>query len=370
MNKEKLCESEILENENALLDKNNSPKSIIKLFLTKVKYFFKEVKELANKLNSAKKEGKKFILSFDDIIELIKYSIVNLQNIINININDKEIIHEMVKDYIKNLNYNVISFENGGLGDINFKLKKIKEKNINQRIDNFINKTNILTGFQSLSNDTITRLSSKSYLKESYKNFRKRNKLAENEKDKENIYQNDEKDIQKKIFVNYNQQTEISKNKSKNIFIIGNESNLTNRKKNTSRSEKKVKYRNSKLFQNIEKKTETKNNIQNNNFTPKEDKYNMRCSSVPFSKNNKKKITINNFNSFNGYILTYNDYENNLFTNHTNKNGITIKGKISIFNNVPKPSQLANQLLEKSKKFINEYNGFSAREKRKKKKNK
>ena len=50
------------------------------------------------------------------------------------------------------------------------------------------------------------------------------------------------------------------------------------------------------------------------------------------------------------------------------KDGYVVKGKINIYNNVPKPSLLANKLLEKSKKFISDYNGFNEEEKRRKSK--
>ena len=64
------------------------------------------------------------------------------------------------------------------------------------------------------------------------------------------------------------------------------------------------------------------------------------------------------------FYSTFNNFEQKLLDTQPVKEGYVIKGKINIYNNVPKPSILANKLLESSKKFINDYNGVKKEEKK------
>ena len=88
----------------------------------------------------------------------------------------------------------------------------------------------------------------------------------------------------------------------------------------------------------------------------------LRSSSL--NNNNNKEVKYNFMDAYNFYS-SFNDLEKKLLNSNTAKEGNIIKGKINIISKVPKPSILANKLLESSKKFINDYNGVNEEEKKK-----
>ena len=83
----------------------------------------------------------------------------------------------------------------------------------------------------------------------------------------------------------------------------------------------------------------------------------LRSYSANINNRNNKLSIMDNYNSLN-------DLEKKILDSQLTKEGYIIKGKINIFNNVPKPSILANKLLESSIKYINDYNGVNEEEKK------
>ena len=375
----------------------------------KINYLLKAIQDFSNRYDMDTRNiltGKKFLLNFGDIISLIK-DVINYQNkIIELDILEKEKIQEISQDYINNLSYTIFSFEKIDILSEEIKEKKkyrhkqglknqaLYNKNFNNSQIKFsVNNSNTNTygnNYEEIDNKSsriLTRYLSTNYLKEaeSYKIKNQGNEtevLKEKEKDKikkeiknnnKNIIniknQNNKiSDISQNIKTSYKPKNRILANKSEEKIIIKKEDS-----KNKIKRNKKGKSLNTKIYvtnirtnYNNPKTTKSNKNTDFNFFNSHIDLALKNNSVILKSGSLKNKNTKNKLNILDAYNFysTFNDFEQKLLDTQPVKEGYVIKGKINVYSNVPKPSILANKLLESSKKFINDYNGVKKEEKK------
>ena len=370
----------------------------------KINYLLKALHDFSNRYDMDARNiltGKKFLLSFNEIISLIKDVIDYQSKIIELDISEKEKIQEISQDYINNLSYTIFSFDKIDIlnystkGKINSKHNQIYNnhtlynKKYSKTLPRFSFSNSIMTTNNNKEEipdkDNKSKSKYSNYLKENENQRIKINKI-ENENKKEKKSQRKEvnsnnynsKSI-KKYKININNK-EIKRQNSQNLKIYDKTKNRELKNKNEERKAIKREDTNNKINKN-KKITNLKtkiyaSNIKSNYNIPKTTKnptkkesngqieYALKNNSVILrsysaninNRNNKLSI-MDNYNSLN-------DLEKKILDSQLTKEGYIIKGKINIFNNVPKPSILANKLLESSIKYINDYNGVNEEEKK------
>ena len=373
----------------------------------KLNFLLKALEEFSSRYESDSLNiltDKKFLITFGEIISLIK-NIIEYQNkIIEMDISEKDKIQEVSQDFINNLSYIIFSYEKVDL----LKTELIdKNKNNNKKYRNQILYSKKISETQprfSLSNSNINFGNNKeetgSKINKNMKKFFSSNFSNEKQNIKAKNKKNDEqkikgKNILKKEIKCYN--SNIKSIRSKNIYNTNNnDKNLKTPFKpkikelnKKEEDEKKIKKEEKTNKSNKNKKlnlktlissTDIKANYNNplttrnstsrdfNSFSSQLD-YAVKNSSVilrssSLNNNNNKEVKYNFMDAYNFYS-TFNDLEKKLLNSNTVKEGNIIKGKINIISKVPKPSILANKLLESSKKFISDYNGVNEEEKKK-----
>ena len=349
-------------------------------------------------------EGQKYLLSFGQIISLIKDIIKYQKTIIETDISEKDKIQEVSQDFINKLNFTIFSYEKVDIlkNESIEKNKNNNRKNRNQILySKKISKTqtrfslsnsNIIVGNNKEDTGTKINKNMKKFFSTNYSKEKQNIKIKRKKNDNQKIKG---KNILKKEIKCYNSNIKPLKN-NKIYNTNNNENNLKTpykpkikELKNQLEEYKKTKKEeinnkpndNKKL--NIDTKiyrTNIKRNINNplttrnsnskefNSFSSQLDsalKNNsviLRSSSL--KNKNSKEVKFNIMDAYNFYS-TFNDLEKKLLNSKTVKEGYIIKGKINILSKVPKPSILANKLLESSKKYINDYNGVNEEEKKK-----
>lgn len=327
----------------------------------------------------------KFVLSFDELISLIRFSL-QTQMKLNTYISDEsENLKTFSQDFINNLTYYIYSYE---------KVEKIDNINANRKdakkFKSPSNKENYCPNTNNVKNNKIIRIINKrtsdwadrkklnnnQNIKEDNKNnqinMKKKHSTNSNncmqtsmsyvrrkkeprifsaEKTKENNKKK-EKTENKMI----NRSVERKHNSLKSHFSASNNKNLTKEKKNINTKKRK------------DQKT-TKNKNENKNLSIFSACENLKSSS--FIINNKShdinsteqnhRLISNESNN----ILCQNNKKNTHKIIYYNQNMMFgIKKKI-ITNNVPKPSNLANKLLQNGRKYITEFNGIEEEERKK-----
>ena len=370
----------------------------------KLTYLIKAIQDFSNRYKTDSLNiltDKKFLLSFTQIISLIK-DVVEYQNkIFKIDISEKEKIQEISQDFGNKLSYTIFSYEKIDVlnnekrknksnskikNQIFINKKKEKEKPkfsfSNSNITSSYNNNNNIEENGNKNNKAMPKYFSSNYLKEieGKKNKSKKNeeiKIKNKIKKEIKIYntnikprRNDKKNINNKIFKTFHK----SKNKEiKNLT----EGNIINKKEEKNKIDKsknskilntniystniRTNYKNPSTSRNSEKKHLNTFNGQFG-YALKNNSVILRSGSLKNKNNNNSDV--NTMEAYNFYN-TFNDFEQKLLGCQTIKEGYIINGKINIFSNVPKPSILANKLLESSIKYINDYNGVNEEEKKK-----
>ena len=369
----------------------------------KLTYLIKAIQDFSNryKMDSLNiLTDKKFLLSFTQIISLIK-DVVEYQNkIFKIDISEKEKIQEISQDFINKLSYTIFSYEKIDVlnnekrkyksnskikNQILCNKKKAKEKPrfsfSNSNITSNNNNNNNIEESGNKNNKIVSKYFSSNYFKEIEG---KKNKSKKNEEIKRKIKikkeikiyntniksRRNDKNINDKKFKtfhkpknkeikNLTEGNEINKKEEKNKIDKNKNSKIINTNIDTTNI--KTNYNNPKTTRNSEKEHLNTFNGQFN-YSLKNNSVILRSGSLK-NKNNHNS-DVNPMDAYNFYS-TFNDFEQKLLGCQTIKEGYIIKGKINIFSTVPKPSILANKLLEKSKKYINDYNGVNEEEKKK-----
>ena len=353
----------------------------------------------------------KFVISFDDIISLIRYSLESQKKLNEYEQEKSNYIKSFTHVFINNISNNINSYE---------KVEKINSiKNINNKIKHTSNKV----AFNIIKNRTNKKKSSAHIVKSSScwveirkaktKQISKRETLTKNFQDniksnkrtintnhmKNKIKNDDNKNINSEEDNNYMK----SYFKRKNIKNLSNLFSPLKRKKN---EEHKIKVTKSNINKSIERRSHKSQNLnylsndnknkessKNKNINKSLEKRNIDKNDIKIDNNpisiftaceyvkstsfmlknrhrNKEESKLDiKYNTNNSLKNMHTNKENELFS-YNDKNlqqslQLGIKKKI-IKGNIPRPSNLANKLLEKGIKYITDFNGLKEEEQRKK----
>ena len=360
-----------------------------KLLLNTLKDF--SVKFDLDDLNKTK--SLKFVLSFDELISIIKYTLEAQIKLYNIIKDEPDNTKSIIQEFINSLNYYIYSYEkveqinSNGKSKIDIKCSSDKE-NININLNNGKNKNliKIMNKSQSYWIDDRRNINNKNKKKEKYKE----EKIAqENIKLKNN---NSNNFIQtSKSYYRRNKGSKLfspEKNKAKDKYS-NNEERRKNRKntreekshqplitdfsKNNKDNIQKKKFNKStekrKSVKIIKKKNENKSlsiytaceNLKSSSFIFNKNRHKEFSSTEQFDKNDFKKKN-NNYDSNNN--INKKKESNNTIMYYNQNMMFGVKKQI-ITSNVPKPSSLANKFLQNGRKFITEFNGIKEEERKK-----
>ena len=390
--KNEICIDELILN-NCLLSKNKKDEKNYNsnILIKSLQDFSKRCESSYGKLFYEKN----YLISLNEIITLIQNSINAQQQLDNYiyntnsensesNINN---IKSLNQKFINDLNYNIFSIEKinnnyycfNKIKKKNYKNKKLSSSrlfvtphNIKNRINSIFNnieKEIFINGYEILNgNYTLKEISTYS---ESIKSAKERNK-SEKTNNNNNLLKgknqkqknNESKLVKKRVLSNQNKKYKDKKNSSKSKSVI-NENNLSNELRNistfTSREiTNNQKNRNSLLkLSNTSKTTKYDKNMKTFDIfkicqNMKKDKQKKNKDSGPLIRSNSSNV-INDINDFNDNFL-----KKSLkclgFSQINEKKKLSTGIKKIIISNTCKPTNLANHLLIKGKKYINEFN--------------
>ena len=374
-------------------------------------YLLKALQDFSNRYNLDTRNiliGKKFLITFSEIISLIKDVLEYQIKIIELDISEKEKIQEISQDYINNLSYTIFSFDkidiknnisknnNNSKYNQTYRHQMLYNKKLNKTQPKFNLSHSVLTTYANNNNEEKSNKNNKSISKYFNSEIQKIkiNKIEhENKKDnnrmkkeikcfnpnnksvtkyKSNIINTEINDeIPQNLKVRCRQNNNEIKNKKEEKKLIKKEDNKNKINKNNKKNNLKTKIYASNIkahYKNQKKETDSAkekfNSINSQmNFSLKNNSVILRSCSANIENKNIKDKKSNIFDAFK-YYNSFNDLEKNLLDSQSVKEGYIIKGKINIFSNIPKPSILANKLLESSKKYINDYNGANEEERK------
>ena len=305
---------------------------------------------------------KKFILSFEDLISLIKFAL-EFQIRINNSLNLKDYLNEISQDFINNLSYYIFSYE---------KIDMNQNNNIN--INNNFNTYNTNLSNKNSQKIKNTKIISSNSNKEGKKRkkpeeiyFFSGNK-SEINKDKKSSYRqnnnNNKKTSSKNIDKNeeeINNQKRLNRSsiKRRNLYF-GDLDNSTNCEEDKNKKKK------------LNKSTEKRKNIKNDNILENKNRNSLSIfkvceklkgsSFILKSTKSRRLSCVNPKNNKNNYNTIKKKDEKTVYNNNNLNKGIK---KQIISNNIIRPSNMANKLLQKGIKYINEF-AFMKEEERKK----
>ena len=390
--KNEICIDELILN-NCLLSKNKKDEKNYNsnILIKSLQDFSKRCESSYGKLFYEKN----YLISLNEIITLIQNSINAQQQLDNYiyntnsensesNINN---IKSLNQKFINDLNYNIFSIEKinnnyycfNKIKKKNYKNKKLSSSrlfvtphNIKNRINSIFNnieKEIFINGYEILNgNYTLKEISTYS---ESIKSAKERNK-SEKTNNNNNLLKgknqkqknNESKLVKKRVLSNQNKKYKDKKNSSKSKSVI-NENNLSNELRNistfTSREiTNNQKNRNSLLkLSNTSKTTKYDKNMKTFDIfkicqNMKKDKQKKNKESAPIIRSNSSNL-INDINDFNDNFLKK-SLKSLGFSQINEKKKLSTGIKKIIISNTCKPTNLANHLLIKGKKYINEFN--------------
>ena len=390
--KNEICIDELILN-NCLLSKNKKDEKNYNsnILIKSLQDFSKRCESSYGKLFYEKN----YLISLNEIITLIQNSINAQQQLDNYiyntnsensesNINN---IKSLNQKFINDLNYNIFSIEKinnnyycfNKIKKKNYKNKKLSSSrlfvtphNIKNKINSIFNnieKEIFINGYEILNgNYTLKEISTYS---ESIKSAKERNK-SEKTNNNNNLLKgknqkqknNESKLVKKRVLSNQNKKYKDKKNSSKSKSVI-NENNLSNELRNistfTSREiTNNQKNRNSLLkLSNTSKTTKYDKNMKAFDIfkicqNMKKDKQKKNKDSGPLIRSNSSNL-INDINDFNDNFLKK-SLKSLGFSQINEKKKLSTGIKKIIISNTCKPTNLANHLLIKGKKYINEFN--------------
>lgn len=379
--KKKLVKSNTINNQNILLDH-------LKDF--SVKY------EMDEKLIS---KDIKFVITFDELISLIRYSLESQIKINEHSKEEKENLKTLSQDFINNISYYIFSYE---------KVEKIEKPLSKNTHIASSNKENInVNGNNKKNKKSLCSIISKSpsYWVEAQKTRNNKNKVIQAEKSTLNSRTNKNKNniesknsykrtTVHKVFSPKNEdrfKNKLPKNENKSKKVLNrsavkrysailSDSSNNNRRKQLNKSDEKRKS----VIMDKTKKNVTKNlsiftaceNLKSSSFILKNKNHSFFSTEL-YDKNDNKKNS-NNYNSNNNLNLNQNNDKNCKSNANLNMNkkantkivyydhnlNLNVKKQI-IMGNVFKPSTFANKLLQNGMKYITEFNGIKEEEKKK-----
>ena len=263
-------------------------------------------------------KSKKFIMSLEDIFSLIKI-VIEYQIKVNNSLNIKDYLNEISEDFINNLNYFIFSNEK-------IDIPKKNEKNINKSSNNEKNGKKRMGG--------------------EIKNTKSTKKL--------NI------DTQQKIFSTMSNKIKVKKKDEK--FLNKSLLNKSIERKNLTNTNRNKKNK-------LNKSVDRRKNVKNGNYTDKRYKNKIQNRSMIYTvcenlKGSSCILKTSRSRHFN-FIDNKENKCNNYYNYCTNYNDKGIKRKI-ISNNIFKPSNMANKLLQRGIKYLTEFSNIKEEENRKK----
>ena len=340
-NNNKLNETEIIcPSEISLDEKNTYNDSILKSLKesqyslpNKTNILLNSLKEFSKRYDIDDRQiikSKKFLISFNDLITLIKFA---LEFQIKVNNSINEYINEISQDFINNLSYYIFSFEkidtskqNQNKFNSNNNIKTMHKKSI---INNNINKNKNEEKKNNKMNDSYKNKNKSGYLE--IKQPMNRNNIN---KKKENEYKKHNKSVEKRT------------TRSNTYLTLDLSKNESNKNKKLNKSTEKRRKINEK-----EKEKDCNKNKNANSFSIFTVCENLKNPNFLINPKKSRKLSCAEINRIKN---TYeNQYQN-----------IGLKRRI-ISNNIIKPSSMANQLLQKGIKYINDFKNMKEEESKK-----
>lgn len=354
-------EKSFLENKFSSLNKSNVLLDALKDF--SVRYDLDD-KKIMN--------SKKFILSFEDLISLIKFAI-EFQAKVNNSLNVKDYLNDITQDFINNLSYYIFSYE------------KIDISKNNQNIQN--NQNNYSTNYNTFNENGSNKKKRQLYQSQTfiYYNELKNNKnnkkidtsFLSNDKAKRDSAKNTKTYFRKinsplspsnHTLIKPNKKDEPKKTKRFNKSVGKRRSGLT-----VDTCTKEVKNKKGKLKTSEDKRKSAKvetvpENKSKNSLSIFSACENIRASNSNLLKNSKsRRFTCGDQNNNKVHTNNYNGstkkYDKVVY--YDQKMNLGVKKQI-ISNNVIRPSNMANQLLQKGIKYITEFKDIKKEEETKK----
>ena len=355
----KLNETEIICPSEISLDEKNTYNDSILRSLKESQYHLTDksnillnsLKEFSNRYDLDDRKimkSKKFLISFKDLINLIKFA---LEFQIKINNSLNEYFNEISQDFINNLSYYIFSFD------------KIDVCNQNECYTNNSNNNN-----QS-NNDKLNTINQKN----------NKDKKKKKEEEKQNIYRNKlirfdkkHKNIKEHRSLYLNVKSPVSKNKKK----IKEEAEINYSLKNNKSAEKRTRSNTYFTLDSIKndenkkkilnKSTEKRRNIKQNEKTLSKNKNTNSFSIFTACENIKNSsLIIKVKNSRKSSCVEQNRINSKKNTYYNQCKNYAIKKEI-LSNNIIRPSNMANKLLQKGIKYINDFANLKEEECKKK----
>ena len=355
-------EKNFLENKYSSINKSNILLNALKDFT--VRYDLDDRKIM---------HSKKFILSFDDLISLVKFAL-EFQTKINNSLNLKDYLNEITQDFINNLSYFIFSYE------------KIDTSKNNQNIQN--NQNNYYTNYNTFNDNGSNKKKRDLYPNQTFIYFNElRNNKNDTIQEETSFLSNDKlkKDSSKNTKTYFKQNNNsltplnktVKKPKKREIITRTKRFNKSVEKRRsaliTDSGIKEINNRKGKINNNSEKRRLTKDetipeNKSKNSISIYSVCENLKASSslLKSSKSRKLSCTEQNNNKINmNNNYNFNTKKDNKVIYYDQKMNIGVKKQI-ISNNVIRPSNMANKLLQKGIKYITEFKDIKKEEETKK----
>lgn len=251
------------ENSNMISTNNNNISSVLNNNTNQSKILFNSLQDFLNRFEKDDKKilsNKKFIISFQELISLIKESMIAQQQIDNLvnNINDNNKnyyninIQKINQKFINDLSYNIFSFDKIDICyDFNIKKKKTLNSNISPNISKFQNISKIKKSYNPQPYISPYRI--KKEINSIFENIYKEVFINENNNPFDNTIKRKEKKCKKEISKSLN----IHFNRTKSAIF--NKRNISPLNENIQSKIKKENKSKNKKFNNT-----VINNINNN----------------------------------------------------------------------------------------------------------
>ena len=309
--------------------------------------------------------NQKFLLTFKEIIQLIRDSIDTQRKIDELNISNIEFVRNLTQNFINNLSYNIFCFEKIDKDFYGVKKQLKNNKNIQhskKNSDFSVNNCNSSVSRNNQQSKNCNNLNNTMHTNTTSSTFRKRSMPKETDNKKNNddnfpkkkiIYKEKTVTIKKSVDKrkNYNQITQPVKNiyKRRNSSIGRRSKNIAQREGNKSISPLQSIYSTAmkkcnKKYSDIYLACENLNLTGSSNILLNRNKL-RRNSEV-----NVKKFGVLDYGE---EITTKKDYKNK--DDCIESDGIQKK----FITKVPKPSIYTKQLLIKGRKYINDFNCYT-----------
>ena len=363
-NNNKLNETEIIcPSEISIDEKNTYNDSVLKslkesqyLLPNKSNILLNALKEFSNRYDIDDRKimkSKRFLISFNDLISIIKFA---LEFQIKINNSINEYLNEISQDFINNLSYYIFSFE---------KIDITKEDEFHSNYNKYYNNPKK----NDNANDKNNNNNKKNKTEEEKQNINKNKNIKVNKSNKnicgnKSVHLNIKSPIIKKEN-NKRSDLKINKNRRSNKSAEKRIRSDTNATLDFQKEQKNITNtlnRSVGKRRNKKEKEEELNKSKNTNslsiFTACE---NLKNSSFIAKVSKQRKTSCNEQN----ININKNNIRRNTYFNQYQDYGIGIKKKI-LGNNIIRPSNMANKLLLKGINYINEFKNLKEEESKKK----